>query len=503
MLSRQRLLILLFCCLSGSIAHPLFAASPPREASMAGSKSYVLSADPDPSSTSVRSKGKSTPPLALHPANPHYFLFRNRPAILITSGEHYGAVLNQDFDYTAYLEELQKNDLNLTRLWSGSYREVPGSFGITQNTLAPAPDRYLCPWPRSATPGATDGGAKFDLTQWNAAYFQRLHAFMEAASRRGVVVEMNLFCPNYDDGLWKANPMQATNNTNGVGACPANEVYTLRHPDLLAVQDAMVRKIVTELAGYDNLYYEVCNEPYFGGVTLEWQKHIVQTIVQAEQALPHPHLISMNIANGKAQIRDADPAVSIFNFHYATPPVTVGMNYGLNKVIGENETGFRGKADTLYRSEAWAFLLAGGGLYNNLDYSFTVSHPDGTFTEYNSPGGGSPALRHQLKILKGFLTRFDYLRMAPDKAIFGGALPAGVQAEALVEAGRQYAIYLQGGKLADLSVELPAGNYMVQWLDTLTGKMVLTEKRRHAGGAATLKVPPYGDDIALSIRGSR
>ena len=36
-------------------------------------------------------------------------------------------------------------------------------------------------------------------------------------------------------------------------------------------QEAFVRKVVTELNGFDNLYYEICNEPYFGGVTLEWQ----------------------------------------------------------------------------------------------------------------------------------------------------------------------------------------------------------------------------------------
>src|SRR5262245_29626948 len=42
-------------------------------------------------------------PLRLHPDNPHYFLFRGKPTVLITSGEHYGAVLNLDFDYVAYL----------------------------------------------------------------------------------------------------------------------------------------------------------------------------------------------------------------------------------------------------------------------------------------------------------------------------------------------------------------------------------------------------------------
>ncbi len=38
-------------------------------------------------------------PIRLHSDNPHYFLFRGRPAVLITSTEHYGAVLNPDFDF--------------------------------------------------------------------------------------------------------------------------------------------------------------------------------------------------------------------------------------------------------------------------------------------------------------------------------------------------------------------------------------------------------------------
>ena len=46
------------------------------------------------------------PPLSVHPDNPRYFLFRGRPAVLVTSGEHYGAVLNLDFDYERYLAAL-------------------------------------------------------------------------------------------------------------------------------------------------------------------------------------------------------------------------------------------------------------------------------------------------------------------------------------------------------------------------------------------------------------
>ena len=54
-------------------------------------------------------------PLCLNPDNPHYFLFRGSPTVLIASGEHYGSVINPDFDYRTYLDTLRKEGGNLTR----------------------------------------------------------------------------------------------------------------------------------------------------------------------------------------------------------------------------------------------------------------------------------------------------------------------------------------------------------------------------------------------------
>ena len=55
---------------------------------------------------------------------------------------------------------------------------------------------------------------------------------------------------------------------------PRNEVFTLKHPEMVARHEAFVRKVVGELKEFDNLYFEICNEPYFGGVTLDWQARI-------------------------------------------------------------------------------------------------------------------------------------------------------------------------------------------------------------------------------------
>jgi len=280
-------------------------------------------------------------PLALNPENPHYFIYHGKPTAVITSGEHYGAVLNLDFNYVRYLNTLAEDGLNGTRTWVGAYCEPTTAFQIADNTLAPMPGRFICPWARSSEPGYANGGNKFDLGKWDRAYFKRLKDFLSEARRRGIIVELNLFCPFYEEGMWALSPMNVSNNINGVGAIARTNVYTLDKNDgLLLIQEILVHKLVSELKDFENLYFEICNEPYFGGVTLGRQRHIAGIIQQAEPRKSR-HLISQNIANFKDKVLDPDPAVSIFNFHYATPPGTVGLNYQLAKVIGENETGFR------------------------------------------------------------------------------------------------------------------------------------------------------------------
>jgi hypothetical protein len=447
-------------------------------------------------------------PLALHPDNPRYFLWRGKPTVLITSGEHYGAVLNLDFDYRKYLDTLARDGLNNTRTFAGgAYVEPQGAFNIARNTLAPAAGRYLAPWARSDQPGYAGGGNKFDLARWNESYFARLRDFVRHASKRGVVVEMNLFCPFYEESQWRLSPFCTNNNVNGLGRVPRAGVYTLdRHGGLLEVCERMVRRIVEELRGFDNVYYEICNEPYERRVAPEWEHRITDVIVDAQKSHRSPKLISQNIANKTAKVTDPHPAVSIFNFHYAVPPDAVAMNWHLNKVIGENETGFRGTNDAPYRTEAWDFLLAGGGLFNHLDYSFAVGHEDGTFVyPGKQPGGGNPGLRRQFRILRQFMLSFDFVRMKPDNSVIKGGVPAGGTARALVEPGEALAIYLRKikpgtGAEQPLQVELTAGRWWAQWIDPISGRRVKEDRFKYAGGVRSMDVPVFAEDMALRLQ---
>jgi hypothetical protein len=453
--------------------------------------------------------GLEAQPIRLHPDNPHYYEFRGKPFLVVTSAEHYGALINADFNYKRYLDAMAASDMRMTRFFTGLYRELPDSFGIAGNTLAPAPERFVTPYQRT--------GSKWDLTKWDQQYWNRLKDLVRTASERGIITQVVLFCTYYNDSMWKASPLHPANNVNQTPDVPRTEVLTMKHPELLKHQDALVRRIVTELNGFDNVTYEICNEPYVQGVTLDWQRHVAQLIRDTEKGLPNQHLIAQNIANHWQAVEEPDPNVSILHFHYARPPVTVAMNYGLNRLIGFDETGFDGTHDSVYRIQAWDFILAGGGHYDHLDYSFTAGHEDGTFQSPGTqPGGGSSTLRKQLKTLIDFMDRFEFIRMAPHDELISAGVPAESSARMLAETGRAYALYLHHGKVmrgyrpgyavktsrqqTNVGLNLPAGSFVVRWLHPSSGKTEPEAQMEHAGGIFWLTTPEYSEDIAVELK---
>jgi hypothetical protein len=447
-------------------------------------------------------------PIRLHPKNPHYFEFRGKPVALVTSAEHYGSVLNAKFDYRRYLDTLAAAGLNYTRIFGGAYVEVPGrSFGIKRNTLAPDPADFLAPWPR-------DASGKFDFDRWNDAYFARLRDFLVEAGKRNIVVEITPFCSTYGEAQWNISPFHQT------GLTEWKKLHTLENGPALAIQERYARKLAREAGAFDNVFFEIQNEPwsdrpilsavvnnYLGlpardrypnsidvadALSTAWQSRVAGWI-----AAEAPHaLIAQNYANFAAPVRDLAEGVSIVNFHYAYP-VAVEANYGLGKVIGYDETGFLGQSDAVYLRQAWNFLLSGGGLFNNLDYSFSVGHEDGGDPEQNGPGGGSVAFRRQLGVLSRFLHSFDLATLTRDTNVVAHA--GGVYARALSTPAGAYAIYLDGDGPTTLTLHLPAGNYTGVFLDPRTGAEAAIPAFRPVGGVHRLDTPAFKDGIAIRL----
>lgn len=453
-------------------------------------------------------------PLRLHPENSRYFLFRGKPTILVGSGV-YGAVIHRDFDYVVYLHELSRQGLNQTRLFTGSYvsRSSVGGENYA-DSLVPR-DRLLVPWARSAVPGYTLGGNKFDVDRWDPEYFTRLRSFVAEAGRRGVIVEIVLFSANYGDSNWSASPMQADNNVNGIGRVAANETYRLDgEPGLLEAQERLVEKIVRELSPFDNVYYEPLNEPQYAacadGVAScnppgDWEERIIGIVDRTERALGHRHLIARGVGNVGFEIGNVPSAVSILNFHYARPQA-VRANYELGLAIADDETGLQGTSDQTYRREGWEFMLAGGAVFSNLDWTFTADREDGTHAlpEGFHYGGGGVELRKQLAFMKRFLDSFDLVHLRPAGSVVRRGIPAGATVHALGQSGREYAIYLSGGNgVARLALDLPADRYRLTWHDPKTGRVTKRAKLEHDGGETTVVSPRYSDDLALAIHSVR
>lgn len=465
----------------------------------------------------------SAEPIKLHPDNKHYFLFHDKPTILITSASHYGTVVNHDYDYVKDLNTLHADGLNYIRIFTGSYIENNQSFNIENNNLAPAKGRVITPWARSSVPGYINGGNKFDLDKWNPEYFKRLKDFIIEAGRRGIIVEITLFSSYYQDSYWQYSPLHPSNNVNNIREIEYKKVNTLDNGTILKYQEQMVRKIVRELNEFDNIFFELQNEPWSDQTvtahilnpydheshkswkrvvdiateaSLKWQKAIASFILDEEADLQKKHLIAQNYSNFYYPLKEVQPEISILNFHYAWPEA-VSLNHGWDKLINFDETGFAGADDKTYRKQAWNFILSGGGAFNSLDYSFGVGYEDGTYQHSTSPGGGSAALRKQLGVLKNFICSFDFIKMAPDNSVIIKA--PGVFTKALVEIGKQYAVYIDGGGQCTLELEMPNGRYKTEWINTDNGSIEKTEIITLTRKAVKLVSPVYKEDIALRI----
>lgn len=285
-----------------------------------------------------------------------------------------------------------------------------------------------------------------------------------------------------------------------------------------------MRKLVRETNAYPNVIFEIQNEPWSDHPKLEdvvnpylfppqrdqypnsievadadstaWQARVAEWIASEEANLPRRHLIAQCYSNFRLPVRSLAPGVSLVNFHYAYPEAAA-WNAGLGKAIGCDETGFLGHGDDVYRRQAWNFMLAGGGTFDALDYSFTTEHPDGTDTAPNGPGGGSPALRRQLGVLAKFLRALPLEQMRADSAAVVEA--NGVMPHVLSNGRSVYALYLDGHGPSRLKLKLPPGLYRGVWVDPLTGAETPVREQSSPDKPLQLDAPAFTQGVALRL----
>ncbi|MCA2229508.1 hypothetical protein [Nonomuraea aurantiaca] len=217
-------------------------------------------------------------PLEVSADNPRYFTVRSDNRAVYLTGSHIwnnfhdgmgpGASAPAEpekMDYRAYLDFLAARGHNFIRLWRWEQFQSQAAGGAYHLNMSPQP------WPRTGRGTAKDGEAKFDLSQFDPAYFQRLRERVTAAGRRGMYVAVMLFdgwalhlspAPDNVEG----HPFHAGNNVNGIAITSILDHQVLPlDPAVQALQEAYIQQVVDTVHDLPNVLYEVSNESSGGG----------------------------------------------------------------------------------------------------------------------------------------------------------------------------------------------------------------------------------------------
>lgn len=217
-------------------------------------------------------------PLEVSADNPRYFTVRSDGRAVYLTGSHIwnnfhdgmgpGATAPaspEKLDYDSYLDFLTARGHNFIRLWRWEQFSSQAAGGAYHLNMSPQP------WPRTGQGTAKDGAPKFDLSQFDPAYFRRLRERVIAAGERGMYVAVMLFegwalhlspAPDNVEG----HPFHAANNVNGIGITSILDHQVLPlDPAVRALQEAYVQQVVDTVHDLPNVLYEVANESSGGG----------------------------------------------------------------------------------------------------------------------------------------------------------------------------------------------------------------------------------------------
>jgi hypothetical protein len=371
---------------------------------------------------------------------------------------------------------------------------------------------------------------KYDLKRWNPEYFARLKAFTELARKKDIIVEIAFLNGMYAD-CWPLMAMYHENNIQNIGnyeAADCGLFTTAEKPnrEVMEYQKEYIKKIVTELNLFDNVIYDICDEPTLqglpgGGIRVNpdsivepWIIEMKNAFLEAEGPLPNKHLLGQTIQNLSPDL-SAESWCEWLPTEYVKPAAkALRLNYNYNKPLVNVETNYFGISLTkdsydidAVRAESWWYLLGGGAGCINLN---------GEYYRGNESGGEKTQtqIAPRMKVLKEFMMSLDLKGLSCYTGFSCTASDAFCNA--LAENGKQYAFYLfhgtydsewganfltHTGNFRDTITlnSVPKGTYSAKWIDPASGVLKLSESVISNGSDLMMVTPPYSLDIALKI----
>ena len=435
-------------------------------------------------------------------SNGRYFDNAAGEAVLL-SGSHTWSNLQDNgggrppprFDYGKYLNFLESNGHDFFRLYT---------WEQARWTLE-TPDENYWFYPETAYlrtgPGnANDGQPKFDLTQLNQAYFDRVRERVQEAGARGIYVAVMLFNgwsvakakgSLHKNNPWRGHPFNLANNINGVNGDPngddsGEETQELLVPAVTALQEAYVRKMIDTVNDLDNVLYEISNESSNGSQS--WQYHMIDLIKSYEATKPKQHPVGMTVTwpNGSnADLLSSHADWISPNGDIKNPPLATGA-----KVVVADTDHLCGKCGD--RAWVWKSFTRGENPIFMDGYDGAGYGVGGEGFNFNDPTWVD--LRRNMGFIVQMSRRFDLHRMLPTddtRSVSSGYALADPQS------GR-YIIYLPETNSGRVTVDLGGtrGMLSTEWLDPANGRLVQGQPTE-GGGRVDFSAPFDGDAVLI------
>jgi hypothetical protein len=451
--------------------------------------------------------------------NPHYFQDAKGAPLTLNGSQSWNTLQDcgtdgsvQPLDFDAFVRFLTAHGHNFTLLWT---LEMPKFCNLPTTENFP-PDFTVSPVPFKRTgPGtATDGGLKFDLTQFNANYFDRLRARVQALHKAGIYVGVYLFTGEYllkyrcaSDGY----PFTGANNINGVddgyvsGKQGINAVTMTAPNAITRFQDAYVEKVIETLNDMPNVLWIVSEEAPANSTW--WNNHQISHIRAYESGKPHQHPIGYAaLTHGSDTIlynSDADwvaPQVRV------SPIRSCGTGKPACKVhINDSDHSYwKIWNDTPQQNRNWAWEnFTNGNQVLFMDpYVIYWTHwnrnlcDSPTRTICRAPDTRWDNLRDNLGYILKYSRKLTLANMAPRDSLSS----TGFCLAQTPSAGAEYLIYAPAGGsfTVDLSAMSSARKLAVEWFNPATGS-VIPGKPVPSGSSAQVVSPPFSGDAVLYL----
>lgn len=384
---------------------------------------------------------------------------------------------------------LTQSNYNFFRLWRWELAKFSLQFEDRTKCAYCSPH----PWERPGPGAARDGKPRFDLQRLNEAYFARLRARVKAAAERGLYVSVMLF-EGCGAQFYSAegHPFHGQNNIQGIkgeanGDRKFLEINTLNRPEIRAVQEAYLRKVIDTVNDLDNVLYEVCNEA--GPYSTDWQYHMIQYVKSYEAGLPKQHPVGMTfqyqygsnttLFNSPADWISPNPDSATGNYNYQNNPPP---GDGRKVIVSDTDHlwGVGGDSPWVWKS----FLRGLNLLYMDpLDNSTWEPLPK-----------NAEEVRRNISYTRQYARRMDLGSITPQAEICSTGY-------CLANAGAEYLMYQPEAGSA-IAAELAPGSYNVEWFDPGAGTTFSAGAVTAGSGRQAFTPPSAGHVLLYATRRS-